>query len=75
MLSALRHRNFRLYFTAQIVSNVGTWVQITVENWLVLQLSHSGLALGVTNGCSSVRHCCSGCMVAWSRIVMNDAAR
>ncbi len=49
MLSALRHRNFRLYFTAQIVSNVGTWVQITVENWLVLQLSHSGLALGVTN--------------------------
>jgi len=24
-------------------------VQITVENWLVLQLSHSGLALGVTN--------------------------
>ena len=48
-LSALRHRNFRLYFTAQIVSNVGTWVQITVENWLVLELSHSGLALGVTN--------------------------
>src|ERR1700683_3538805 len=48
-LSALRHRNFRLYFTAQVVSNVGTWVQITVENWLVLELSHSGLALGVTN--------------------------
>ena len=40
---------FAWYFTAQIVSNVGTWVQITVENWLVLQLSHSGLALGVTN--------------------------
>jgi MFS family permease len=49
MLSALRHHNFRLYFTAQVVSNVGTWVQITVENWLVLELSHSGLALGVTN--------------------------
>jgi MFS family permease len=48
-LSALRHRNFRLYFAAQIVSNVGTWVQITVENWLVLELSHSGLALAVTN--------------------------
>jgi MFS family permease len=48
-LSALRHRNFRLYFTAQLVSNMGSWVQITVENWLVLQLSHSGLALGVTN--------------------------
>jgi hypothetical protein len=48
-LSALRHRNFQLYFAAQIVSNKGTWVQITVENWLVLELSHSGLALGVTN--------------------------
>jgi MFS family permease len=49
MLSALRHHNFRLYFIAQVVSNVGTWVQIRVENWLVLELSHSGLALGVTN--------------------------
>lgn len=49
MLSALRHRNFRLYFIAQVVSNIGTWIQITVENWLVLQLSHSGLALGITN--------------------------
>lgn len=48
-LSALRHHNFRLYFVAQIVSNIGTWVQIIVENWLVLRLSHSGLALGVTN--------------------------
>lgn len=48
-LSALRQRNFRLYFVAQVASNVGTWVQITVENWLVLELSHSGLALGVTN--------------------------
>ena len=45
-LSALRHRNFRLYFAAQVVSNVGTWVQITVENWLVLELSHSALAQG-----------------------------
>jgi MFS family permease len=47
--SALCHRNFRLYFAAQVISNVGTWIQITVENWLVLELSHSGLALGVTN--------------------------
>jgi MFS family permease len=49
MLSALRHRNFRRYFAAQIISSIGTWVQITVENWVVLELSHSGLALGVTN--------------------------
>jgi MFS family permease len=48
-MSALHHHNFRLYFVVQVVSNVGTWVQITVENWLVLELSHSGFALGVTN--------------------------
>lgn len=47
--AALRHPGFRPYIVAQIVSNVGTWVQITVENWLVLELSHSGVALGVTN--------------------------
>ena len=34
---------------AQIVSNIGTWIQITVEHWLLPQLSHAGLALGITN--------------------------
>ena len=47
--SALTQRNFRRCFVAQVVSNVGIWVQITAENWLVLTLSHSGVALGVTN--------------------------
>ena len=49
MLSAFGHQNFRLFFAVQAVSNIGTWIQITVENWLVLELSHSGLALAVTN--------------------------
>jgi MFS family permease len=47
--ASLRNRNFRLYLAAQVGSNVGTWIQITAENWLVLQLTHSGLALGITN--------------------------
>jgi MFS family permease len=47
--SSLRNRNFRIYFAAQIGSNVGAWIQITAENWLVLQLADSGLALGITN--------------------------
>src|ERR1700739_3782146 len=46
---SLRNPNFRVYFAAQIGSNVGAWIQITAENWLVLQLSDSGLALGITN--------------------------
>jgi hypothetical protein len=44
--ASLRHSNFRIYFAAQIGSNIGSWIQITAENWLVLQLAHSGLALG-----------------------------
>jgi MFS family permease len=46
---SLRNPNFRIYFAAQIGSNIGAWIQITAENWLVLQLDHSGLALGITN--------------------------
>jgi MFS family permease len=44
-----RNRNFRIYFAAQIGSDIGAWIQITAENWLVLQLADSGLALGITN--------------------------
>jgi hypothetical protein len=47
--ASLRHSNFRNYFAAQIGSNIGSWIQITAENWLVLQLAHSGLALGITS--------------------------
>jgi hypothetical protein len=39
----------RIYLAAQIGSNIGTWIQITAENWLILQLTDSGLALGITN--------------------------
>jgi MFS family permease len=46
---SLRNPNFRIYFAAQIGSNIGAWIQITAENWLVLQLADSGLALGITN--------------------------
>ena len=46
---SLRNPNFRAYFAAQIGSNIGSWIQITAENWLVLQLTGSGLALGITN--------------------------
>jgi MFS family permease len=47
--ASLRNPNFRRYFAAQVASNVGNWIQITAENWLVLQLTHSGLALGIIN--------------------------
>jgi MFS family permease len=48
---ALAHRNYRLYATGGIVSNVGTWMQRVAQDWLVLLLSdNSGTALGITTG-------------------------
>ena len=45
--SALKHRNFRLFWTGQLVSLIGTWMQTTGQAWLVLQLTHSAWLLGV----------------------------
>jgi MFS family permease len=48
---ALAHRNYRLYATGGIVSNIGTWMQRVAQDWLVLLLSNnSGTALGITTG-------------------------
>ena len=45
--AAMRHRNFQLYFGGQLVSNVGTWMQIIAQGWLVYQLGHSEITLGL----------------------------
>ena len=45
--SALSHSNFRLYFTGQLVSVSGTWVQTVAQGWLVFHLTHSELYLGL----------------------------
>jgi MFS family permease len=47
MLGALGHRNFQLYMTGQIISTVGTWMQSVAMPWLALQLTHSGLLVGL----------------------------
>lgn len=44
---ALRHRNYRLIFTGQLVSMVGTWMQTVAQGWLVYRLSHRPALLGV----------------------------
>ena len=44
---ALRHRNYRLFFSGQLVSLVGTWVQQTALSWLVYQITGSKMLLGV----------------------------
>jgi MFS family permease len=47
VLGALRHRNYRLFFTGQIVSTVGTWMQSVAMPWLALELTHSGVLVGL----------------------------
>ena len=46
--ASLRIRNFRLFFIAQVVSVTGTWMQSVAQMWLVLHLTGSGVALGIT---------------------------
>ena len=46
---ALRHPNFRLFFLGQSVSVIGTWLTQVARGWLVYELTHSALLLGVVS--------------------------
>jgi MFS family permease len=48
-LRALRHRNYRLFFFGQLISLVGTWMQQVAQGWLVLQITHDPLWLGIVS--------------------------
>ncbi|MEU8468177.1 MFS transporter [Streptomyces sp. NPDC029006] len=48
MFSSLRIRNYRLFFVGQVVSNTGTWMQRIAQDWLVLSLTGSSAAVGIT---------------------------
>jgi MFS family permease len=52
--SALRHRNFQLYFIGQLVSVAGTWMQIVAQAWLVYEISRSELMLGIVAAASAI---------------------
>jgi MFS family permease len=45
---SLRIRNYRLFFVGQLISVTGTWMQTVAQSWLVLNLTGSGVALGIT---------------------------
>ena len=47
MFRSLRVRNYRLYAGGQLISLTGTWMQRVAQDWLVLNLTNSGTALGV----------------------------
>jgi MFS family permease len=45
--ASLYVRNYRLYYLGQIISTSGTFMQMVAQSWLVLELTHSGTALGL----------------------------
>jgi MFS family permease len=52
--SLRKHRNYRLYFLGQAVSQTGTWIDKLAQAWLVLALTHSALAVGLLAACQFV---------------------
>lgn len=46
-VTAFRHRNYRLFFSGQLISLVGTWMQQVAQAWLVLQLTGDPIWLGI----------------------------
>lgn len=51
---ALTHRNFQLFFSGQLISLVGTWMDTVAESWLVYRLTGSSLLLGTVAFCSQI---------------------
>jgi MFS family permease len=51
---SLQHRNFQLYFAGQLISVAGTWMQVVAQAWLVYELSHSELMLGIVGFAAAI---------------------
>ena len=54
LLRVFQHRNYRLFFSGQLVSLMGTWITNVTQGWLVYSLTHSPLLLGVTSFAGSI---------------------
>ncbi len=51
---AFKHRNYQLYFSGQLLSLIGTWLQVVAQGWLVLQLTHSAFWVGVVSAIATL---------------------
>jgi MFS family permease len=49
-LRSFNHRNYRILYPANAVSNIGTWAQRVAQDWLVLELTGSSIYLGIVTG-------------------------
>ena len=53
-LRALQYRNFQLFFSGQLISLIGTWMQTVAQAWLVYRLTGSSVLLGGIGFCSQI---------------------
>lgn len=51
MFRSLRHRNARLFFIGLLISNIGTWMQMTAMSLLVYELTGSATNVGISLFC------------------------
>lgn len=51
---ALQSRNYKLYFSGQFISLVGTWLQMVAQGWLVLQMTNSAFLIGLVTALGSL---------------------
>ena len=70
--SALRYPNFRLWFMGQLVSAVGTWMQISAQGFLVFQLTHSSAYLGFIGFVSGIP---SLLLMLWGGVIADRVPR
>jgi MFS family permease len=53
-LRALQYRNFQLFFSGQLISLIGTWMQNLAQAWLVYRITGSMILLGGISFCSQI---------------------
>ena len=51
---SLQYRNFQLFFSGQLISLIGTWMQNLAQAWLVYRLTGSTVLLGAISFCSQI---------------------
>jgi MFS family permease len=71
-LRALGHRNFRLFWSGQLISLVGTWMQMVARGWLVLELTQSPFWLGMVGFATSLP---SLLLTLWAGAVVDSVSK
>ncbi len=54
LFPAFKNKNYRVYFSGQLISLIGTWLQTVAEGWLVLQLTNSAFMVGVVTALANL---------------------